>query len=76
MVFNLVFSKNTISSYFIFFLFLNYWLMLLLFLEVIVQFFNPTAKFAMVSGKPAKEAKSKSETHPVTAEAEISKRSI
>ena len=40
------------------------------------NFFNPIAKLVIPIGIPTKEAKAETKTHPVTAEAEISKLSI
>ena len=74
MIFNLVFANNTILLCFFFF-FLIIDLHFLIF-AVIAQSFNPTAELLMPIEISAKESKSEIETHPVTAEAKISKCSI
>ena len=51
-----------------FFLFLNYWLILLI-PSVITLSFIVTAEFAIPTRIQTKEAKAEIETHPVTAEA-------
>ena len=72
LLFNLVFACNTIlSCFFLFFLIGDF-----LVPGVIAQFFNPSAELAIPTGIPTKEAKAEMKTHPVTAETNISKRSI
>ena len=43
---------------------------------VIAQIFNPTTELAMPIGTPTKEVKEEIKTHPVTAEAKISKAAL
>ena len=74
MVFNF-FASNTISSCFLFVLFLIVDLYFVI-PVVIAQIFNPSAELAMLIGIPTKEGKTKIETHLVTAEAKIHKCSI
>ena len=70
-LFNLAFSKNAILSCFPSFS----WLLTysFLFLPLLHNFFNPIAELVIVLGIPSKEAKEKTERHPVIPETEIRK---
>ena len=74
MAFNLDFPNNTILSR-IFFIFLNYWLILLI-SAIIAQPFNPNAEFLIPIWIRSKEAKAEIEIHSVIAEGKIRKCSI
>ena len=66
MLLNLHFANNTIISGFLFFSLIIY--LYLLIPGVITQIFNATPEFAIPTGITNKGAKSKIETHSVTAE--------
>ena len=71
MVFNLVFTSNTIlSCFFLFFLISDLYFLIP---AVIAHIFNATAELAVPIGRPTKEEKAEMDTHPVTAEVKISK---
>ena len=71
MLFKLVFVNNTIlSSFLFFFLSIDLYFLILAF---IAQIFIPTAELAILIVMLTKEAKTKIETHPVTAKAKIKK---
>ena len=67
-------TNNTILLYFFFFFLIidSYFLVP----AVIAQIFIVTAKLVITIAIPTKEAKTETETHPVTVEAKISKSSI
>ena len=71
MLFNLGVANNTILS-FLFYRFLNYWLMFL-FPAAIEQIFNPISELVIPTGIPNKEAKAEIEIYPVIAEVKIRK---
>ena len=73
MVFSLVFAKNTILSYFFFFLIIDLYFLIQ---ELLAKISTPTEKFKIFIGILTKEAKSEIETHPVTTETKISKCSV
>ena len=74
MLFNFIFTNN---ATFLFFFFSSLIIDLYFFiLAAIAQTFNSTAELAVPIRIPTKEAKAEIETHPVTAEAKISKCSI
>ena len=72
MVFNLVFTSNTILSSFFFLIIDLYFLIP----AVITEIYIVIAELAVPTGIPTKEARAEIETHPVTVEARISKCSV
>ena len=66
-------SAQILSFYFLYFYTLQTYFLIS---EVIPQIFNPTLQIVIPIGIPTKEAKAEIETHPVTVEIKISKRSI
>ena len=74
MIFYFVFAINTIlPCFFHFFLIIDLYFLIP---TIIPKIFNPTAKLVFPIRTPTKEAKAEIKTHPVTAEAQISKFSI
>ena len=73
MAFNLIFTNNISSSFFLFFLIIDLYFLIP---EIIAKNFNSTTELAMSRGRPTKETKAGNETHPVTAKAKISNCSI
>ena len=71
MIFNLVFAKNTILLFFLFFLLIIDLYFLLP--TVIAKLFNHIAEFAVLIGIPSKDTKVEIEIHSVTAETKIRK---
>ena len=59
--------------YHVFLLFLDYWPILFYSCRYYTIFFNPIAELVIVLGIPSKEAKEKTERHPVIPETEIRK---
>ena len=74
MLFKLDFGNNIILSCFFFFFFIND--LYFLIPQVITQIFNPISELVITIRIPTKEAKVKTERHPVMSEVTISECSI
>ena len=71
MLFHLDFAKNTIlSDFFFFFLIIASYFLIP---AVIAKFFNPIAELIIHRGILCKEAKARTEIHPVTVESKMRK---